>query len=342
MKKILFIVDVRNWAYDDRAKTWKSKLSKKYNIDILYLKDYDSVKLSYDSYRYIKELQDAAIYDKNLDQKHFIDKFNFTNISNEIVSPIFDHRKYDGIYIFYSRALCDVRLLATPIPLDKLAIAINNEKWTDDGVEKTYNTYLRGARAITCCNDYILNEFKKVYSNCFKVTQVVDESIFKILRKEMVSNRVNRSIKVGWSGNYNNPIKNYDLVKKSCSAAGVKLYKEKELSRIDLAKWYNNLDLVVCASKSEGGPALLLEAGAIGIPIVTTRVGLAREIVSDGQNGLFVQENAKDIALKIKTLARNVGLRKELSKNLHKDILSNWTYNSRLYEIESVLKEITS
>jgi hypothetical protein len=342
MKKVLFIVDVRNWAYDDRAKTWKNKLSKKYDIDILYLKDYDPVGLNYESYRYIKELQDAAIFDKNLNQKHFIDKFKFVNKNNEIVSPIFDHREYDGIYIFYSRALCDTRLLATPIPLDKLAIAINNEKWTDDGVDKTYNTYLRGARAITCCNDYILNEFKKTYSNCFKVTQVVDESIFKILRKEIVSNRTNRNIKVGWSGNYSNPIKNYDLVKKACSAAGVKLYKERELNRIDLAKWYNELDLVVCASKSEGGPALLLEAGAIGIPIVTTRVGLAREIINNGQNGFFAQENAKDIALKIKTLARNTGLRKELSKNLHKDIISNWTYDSRLYEIESVLKEITS
>jgi glycosyltransferase involved in cell wall biosynthesis len=324
MKKVLFIVDVRNWAYDDRAKTWKNKLSKKYDIDILYLKDYDPVGLNYESYRYIKELQDAAIFDKNLNQKHFIDKFKFVNKNNEIVSPIFDHREYDGIYIFYSRALCDTRLLATPIPLDKLAIAI------------------RGARAITCCNDYILNEFKKTYSNCFKVTQVVDESIFKILRKEIVSNRTNRNIKVGWSGNYSNPIKNYDLVKKACSAAGVKLYKERELNRIDLAKWYNELDLVVCASKSEGGPALLLEAGAIGIPIVTTRVGLAREIINNGQNGFFAQENAKDIALKIKTLARNTGLRKELSKNLHKDIISNWTYDSRLYEIESVLKEITS
>ena len=39
--KILFIVDIQNWAFDYRAKTWKKLLENQFNIDIIYLKEYN-------------------------------------------------------------------------------------------------------------------------------------------------------------------------------------------------------------------------------------------------------------------------------------------------------------
>ncbi len=58
-------------------------------------------------------------------------------------------------------------------------------------------------------------------------------------------------------------------------------------SRGELARAYCALDVYVVASRQEGGPKAVLEAMASGIPLVTTRVGQAQELVEDGRNGLL-------------------------------------------------------
>jgi glycosyltransferase involved in cell wall biosynthesis len=48
---------------------------------------------------------------------------------------------------------------------------------------------------------------------------------------------------------------------------------------------YHGLDAYVVASRQEGGPKAVLESMAVGVPIVSTRVGQAAEIILHGQNG---------------------------------------------------------
>jgi glycosyltransferase involved in cell wall biosynthesis len=66
-------------------------------------------------------------------------------------------------------------------------------------------------------------------------------------------------------------------------------------SRVHLAGWQANVpgilracDLFVLASKWEGMPNVLLEAGAAGTPIVSTRVEGAEEIISSRESGVLV------------------------------------------------------
>ena len=59
-------------------------------------------------------------------------------------------------------------------------------------------------------------------------------------------------------------------------------------SREELARAYHALDVYVVASRQEGGPKSVLEAMAAGVPLVTTRVGQAPELVEDEHNGLLV------------------------------------------------------
>ena len=56
----------------------------------------------------------------------------------------------------------------------------------------------------------------------------------------------------------------------------------------DISKYYHALDLYLITSREEGGPRAVLESMASGIPLVTTRVGQAMDLVQHGKNGFMV------------------------------------------------------
>ena len=58
-------------------------------------------------------------------------------------------------------------------------------------------------------------------------------------------------------------------------------------SRDELGRAYAQSDVCLVTSRQEGGPKAALEAMASGVPLVSTRVGQAAELVRDGDNGLL-------------------------------------------------------
>ncbi len=64
--------------------------------------------------------------------------------------------------------------------------------------------------------------------------------------------------------------------------------------RQDLAWAYAAVDVCLVSSRQEGGPKAVLEAMASGVPLVTTRVGQATELVVDGENGLLADVDDVD------------------------------------------------
>jgi glycosyltransferase involved in cell wall biosynthesis len=60
---------------------------------------------------------------------------------------------------------------------------------------------------------------------------------------------------------------------------------------------YQALDAYVVSSRDEGGPKAVLEAMACGVPLITTRVGQAVDLVVDGHNGWLADlEDAEGLA----------------------------------------------
>ncbi len=55
-----------------------------------------------------------------------------------------------------------------------------------------------------------------------------------------------------------------------------------------VAEAYRALDVCLVTSRDEGGPKAVLEAMATGVPLVTTRVGQAVDLVRHGENGYVV------------------------------------------------------
>jgi glycosyltransferase involved in cell wall biosynthesis len=60
-------------------------------------------------------------------------------------------------------------------------------------------------------------------------------------------------------------------------------------TRDGLARVYQALDVYLVTSRQEGGPKAVLESMATGVPLVSTRVGQAPELVADGETGLLAE-----------------------------------------------------
>ena len=65
-------------------------------------------------------------------------------------------------------------------------------------------------------------------------------------------------------------------------------------SRDELARAYHALDLCLITSRQEGGPKASLEAPAAGVPLVTTRVGQAQELLVDEVEALLADVDDVD------------------------------------------------
>jgi len=63
---------------------------------------------------------------------------------------------------------------------------------------------------------------------------------------------------------------------------------------LDIVDCYNTLDLYLITSRSEGGPLALVEGMATGIPIISTNVGMASEIITHGINGFIAESENID------------------------------------------------
>lgn len=347
MKKVLFVVDVRDWAYDIQAKNWKELLRNEYEIDIIYLSEFPigNFRPNYMmSNRYFLSKIYNSSCNINLDKIVQKDLYYYTSPGDRTpkpLLPLFDHKEYDALLFFYSKALSDKRLLSTFIPFEKTIVCINNEKWKDYGSNILYWNYLQGVNTIACCNDNISKEFEKYSNNIMKLTQCAPDD-FLIEDKELLEKHKTRysSRIVGFSGNPNNSLKNFNSIKEACSILGLELKVAQNLNQDELKEWYKEIDLIVCASKSEGGPMCILEAGASGVPVATTDVGLAREIINNENGAKIKSSDPSDIAEAIDSAFKNRDVTIQKAINLHKCIKNNWTYSARIYEITNTLNKV--
>jgi glycosyltransferase involved in cell wall biosynthesis len=81
-----------------------------------------------------------------------------------------------------------------------------------------------------------------------------------------------------------------------------------------LAQQMRSSRCLVCTSYSEGGPRVVAEALASGVPVITTRVGLAQELVRDGQNGFLVDGSPGQLAARLAALIQDRALQSAMGR----------------------------
>ena len=80
-------------------------------------------------------------------------------------------------------------------------------------------------------------------------------------------------------------------VKEKLKKNNIKFYHFYPTKFSNLPNLYNCLDLYLIASRAEGGPTGLFEAMACGVPIVSTKVGLAHDHIINFYNGFKCEIN---------------------------------------------------
>jgi glycosyltransferase involved in cell wall biosynthesis len=88
----------------------------------------------------------------------------------------------------------------------------------------------------------------------------------------------------------------------------------------EMPGFYQQADCYVCASASEGNPLPLLEAAACGLPLLSTDVGVAPELVDAGA-GRLLPRRATDFALALRELAAERAVGAEMGRRARAHML---------------------
>jgi glycosyltransferase involved in cell wall biosynthesis len=108
----------------------------------------------------------------------------------------------------------------------------------------------------------------------------------------------------------------------------------------DMSNCYSNADLFINLSAHETSGKILQEAGASGLPMISTPVGLANEIVTSGENGFIVPADPDMICDRILQLS-NPDTRKKFGHHIREKVLNTFGWNAvmdRYMELYGSLK----
>ena len=120
--------------------------------------------------------------------------------------------------------------------------------------------------------------------------------------------------------------------------------------RVDLLGWvsganqidvFRSADIYALPSYHEGFPGSILEAMAIGLPIVATPVGGVPELVRPGQNGFLIEPgNVLEIANALRNLANDPALRNKMGGESRRLAVEFYDARNKLEELLCIYRQL--
>jgi glycosyltransferase involved in cell wall biosynthesis len=111
--------------------------------------------------------------------------------------------------------------------------------------------------------------------------------------------------------------------------------------RSDLIPVYASFDLFVLSSLREGLPNSILEAMAMGLPVVTTDVAGAKELVVNGETGFVVpQQDVEGLASAILSILGENHRRLCMGRAGRRRVESEFSFSHRLRHVEDLYEQI--
>jgi glycosyltransferase involved in cell wall biosynthesis len=126
---------------------------------------------------------------------------------------------------------------------------------------------------------------------------------------------------------------------------GVPYRNDGHVPHSQITSYYHASDLYIIPGREEGGPAAVLESLASGTPLVSNRVGMAPDVIQDGQNGFLVEVGDVDeMVQKASRLLESQSLRQQFCYEGLKTIKAyDWSVVARRYgELYASLRDVKS
>jgi glycosyltransferase involved in cell wall biosynthesis len=113
------------------------------------------------------------------------------------------------------------------------------------------------------------------------------------------------------------------------------------LSKAELHAFYQSLDVLLMPSYSEGVPITMLEALAMGVPVVATRAGGIGEVLTDEETALLTPVGDSDaLARRLVTLIEDPARAAELSRRARELVLTRYAMTERVRQLERLYLEL--
>lgn len=337
-KSILFIADKPDWAYEFMIKTWVPHLPE-YEFFVAYEDDY---RLKAGNFTLLNKVASTlSNLAKNKEPRFVISKSgkNATPFyKNPPVYRLEDKKKVDKLHFDVMVEMAFYFQMSTSLPFtaDKKFVGIFTDGYPHEGPDydlKTGKKYREMAR-----KDFFESYLKKydgIIAGCNNIvnaykpfTQKI-QFVYGIYRQDEFgkTKTPHSEFTIGWTGNPNREMKGFneviipaiEAVRKTGRNINLKI--KHSGSYDELFDFYNDIDLVLIASRADSGPSLFAEASLSDIPCISTAVGLPEMVIQNGINGIIVDRNIEDFTRAIIQLYDNRDLLKSFSQRIKADYL---------------------
>jgi glycosyltransferase involved in cell wall biosynthesis len=322
MKSVLLLVDARDWAFDHIADHMKQALKDDYHVTTLYVEDYN-------------RRQDDLIYDvisSGCDACFIFWRFLIAQFLNPVhINNIVN--KYGINAVEYAEKISGINFLTAVY--DHLF----EEECTSELHDAIYNILVSDYYVCSMLLKSLYVSKENFLHPLMVIQDVVDLDKFR--PNHYSGNVIKDKVIIGWAGNStwgnHRETKDHKGVETILKPVVNELIEQGypvELNCADrnyekiafdqMPSYYESIDIYVCVSSSEGTPNTVLEAMAVGLPVVSTRVGIVPELFGVLQSAFILEDRTQEnLREKLISLIDNADLRNQLS-NENKQIIKAW------------------
>lgn len=182
---------------------------------------------------------------------------------------------------------------------------------------------------------FLFKEFNSVYPGKIVYTPFgVDTSVFRKTTDPVAFRR-----DFGFVGKTNRALKRYGNIQSAVhkNRRNLKTVSHTSgFSQAQMAKFYNEIGILICYSENEGTPNPVLEAAACGRAVISTPVGNVPELFGK-KYPLPPVTNQKELERQIRMLTRNRALLRNCSDYLYKRVRDEWSWSKRVQNFGELL-----
>ncbi len=192
------------------------------------------------------------------------------------------------------------------------------------------------------CSQFGIPPDVKIIGMVARVAEVKDyETLARAAAGVVAKEKKVRFLIVGDNSGHELYRKHYAFVKKLLAENGVDPYFVFAGHQADVAPFLQAMDIFVLSTHSEGLPLVILEAMAMGKPVVATNVGGIPEIVDHRKTGLLHEQGEdKEFADQLLSLLRDSELSDKYGAAGRQEIVTKWSRERFAADIARLYREM--